>query len=313
MNKARCFSLVQKTIVGLFLLLGVSVNAQPEAQQGIHRADAAARQNLPDLQTIIHTAKINQEIIGRNHNILTYQKHLQSTATSELRYADSSAPNRFPDNERFILGSYGYTHKQKYSVSIYRDFPIEILIEDNQNGASINFKSKLLSVPPGDLKKYEKAQKQQQREIDRLYEEAVRRGKPLTAQDGLEKIKWDGGLVILECLTNSHFTNLYRDRAWARDAYAVNFAPAPSADKNTALLKKRLSGKLWIDAQSGWVIKAEVTTTGTNTYIQEPFCHDLWLPKYRITSVSDLQTTYSSYRINGIESVCDANKKSKLK
>ncbi len=325
MNKLPFLHLTHKSLPVLALILGIIAplsNAQPQAEKPTppvadskFEIPASAQQDLPTLESIINTAKSRQEIIGRNYSQITYQKSCEFLDTYELR-----------DAENMTGSSYSYTRKQIFDVSFYRDFPLEILIEDNEKSPGIKFKSKLLITHPGYLIMSEKKRDREREKIDRLYKNAGKQSKPLTPSEGMEKIKWDGGLVILQSLTNSHFSNLRRERFLAREMYVVDFVPAPSNEQKPVFPKEMLAGKLWIDAQSGWVAKAEIVSafknntaqtifsySGSDQYLQQPFCDDLWLPRSRETSSSSFRVRFHSYRLNGTEPLCDANNKSKLK
>ena len=122
---------------------------------------------------------------------------------------------------------------QDYDISFYRGFPVEI-------------KTKAKWSPSIEKSDEEKRIKERKK-IDAQLNAAAVNGVSLSATEGQEQIKMRSGIIILDCLKNSTFSNYRLELNRYGEMYVLDFSPKLDARK------ERFAGTLWIDAKSGWV------------------------------------------------------------
>lgn len=259
-------------------------------------APVSSSERLPNLTSIIEQATKNQEKYARNYDKFKY------LTTMSFQQTSSSTDSMGMSTEST------HTVTNKYDVSFYRGFPVEIKTKANGK--------------PDTEKSDEEKRRKERKKIDEKFSEAQAKGQTISPLEGREEMKMRSGLVILDCLTNSIFSN-YR-KTNGGDLYLVDFAPKPGPGR------ERFAGRLWIDSKAGWVTRAEIKSatsmiknTAQKVYslgdphsqilLQQPICKDLWLVTVRTFIGSEAEIVYRSFRLADDMPVCDIDHNSKLK
>ena len=96
---------------------------------------------------------------------------------------------------------------------------------------------------------------------DKLINDKKKKGEIVTPQDGFAELSEDWGKDILSILKYSPLSDIERDIYDGRPCFVLKINPAPSGKYGNDSFVRKIKGRIWIDEQSQFVIKIDVSGT----------------------------------------------------